>query len=246
MGFPEQERFTVEDLAGRWQKSSEYIAEQISSLQFTHITLVEKIGGGSLLTRHLYFDKATWKKDYGKQIEDLQKKAERNAKEHYERVLAGAKASRNKHIKLLEKRIKTDLRTVHVSKTSYKIGPDEVANLWEPWPPRHEWRRKEEHVQVYITRSAVESFERKHAIQQKGKTERAEKADRDPLLDLSAVISNRWYFTFEAARFLGMQQKYLQNDLIPNGKLPAKRVGKRYVILGEEIRNYAKKYSPKS
>jgi len=59
MGFPEPERFTINDLAKRWKKSDFQVEELIRAYKFKHVIL-ESIVGGLPLTVHRYFDRALW------------------------------------------------------------------------------------------------------------------------------------------------------------------------------------------
>ena len=99
---------------------------------------------------------------------------------------------------------------------------------------------------LYIPLMSVKAFERKHGIQLETNAQEVTKQDRSPAPELSAVGSDKWYRTYHAAHFLGVRQKYLQNDLIPNKKLTAEKRGGRYFILGKEIMKYAARFPPKS
>ena len=68
MAFPEQERFTTEDLAKRWSRTVNEIDELLRTMQFSHIILTGEVVGGASLTRHLYFDLNAWVRRYGKEL----------------------------------------------------------------------------------------------------------------------------------------------------------------------------------
>lgn len=200
MALPEQERFTVEDVAAIWKKSPAYVDELLRTRQFTHIIIVGELIGGLPLTRHLYFDRAHWIKDFGDKIAS--------------------------------------------DDTAYNIGPNEVANLWNPFPSQNEWKRPKDSVQVYIPRLAVEAFERKHGLQREANVHTEEKIDKDSIPDVSQIDPLKWYTTSRTARLLGVTQKHLQNRLIR--KLRAEKTGGRWRIQGQKIHEYRKEHSPDS
>lgn len=174
MGFPEQERFTAEDVARRWEKSPAYIDELIRTLQFTHIIVVGELIGDSPLTRHLYFDRALWIEDYGKK---LQRDPAIRLKELEESI--------EHHTKYQEKLGLTfdpsTLRRTHaedIGPTYCYIGQDEIANFWNPSPPRNEWKQPKEPVQVYIPLLAVEAFEKKHSLNGQANLEQRKAPER--------------------------------------------------------------------
>jgi hypothetical protein len=65
-----------------------------------------------------------------------------------------------------------------------------------------------------------------------------EKKDRGPIPDVSAIRPEHLYPTNQVARLLGVTQKYVQNDLIPNGTLRAEKIRSRYFVKGQTIRDY--------
>jgi hypothetical protein len=65
----------------------------------------------------------------------------------------------------------------------------------------------------------------------------SEKRDKR-IPDISEILPDKLYHTNQVARFLGVSQKYVQNDLIPHGKLRAGKMGSRYVVKGQTIRDY--------
>lgn len=75
---------------------------------------------------------------------------------------------------------------------------------------------------------------------------KVEKPDKDPLPHPSEIQPHKYYSTSQAARFLGMNQKYLQNELIPNKQLAAQKRGTRLYILGEDILKYFRQYGSDS
>jgi hypothetical protein len=241
VGFPEQERFTLADVAIRLDKRVSYVKDMVRTLQFTHIIVVGELIGGSSLTRHLYFDRALWTQGWGK---PERRKIERKEQKR-NKIFADHHAKAWKETFGTEAPFEPILKTAReecVYRTFYNIGPNEVANLWCPYPPQEEWTRPKGHVQVYIPRSAVEAFKQKHGLPEEAKTNTEKKKDRSPAPDLSTIMPMQWYATRLAARYLGMTEKYLQNDLIPSGKLKAQKRGRRNEVQGQEILNYAKKY----
>lgn len=69
------------------------------------------------------------------------------------------------------------------------------------------------------------------------------KQDKDPLPSLSEIQPHKYYPTSQAAKFLGVSLKYLQNELVPEKKLAAQKRGGRHYILGEEILKYIRQYA---
>lgn len=61
---------------------------------------------------------------------------------------------------------------------------------------------------------------------------------RDPIPDTSEILPEKLYSTNQVARLLGVAQKYVQNDLIPNGTLKAEKIGWRHFVKGQTIREY--------
>lgn len=59
MGLPDQELFTVQEVATRWGKSESYVEEQLRKREFKYVILECELAGSPLI-RHLYFDKALW------------------------------------------------------------------------------------------------------------------------------------------------------------------------------------------
>jgi len=231
MALPEQERFTVEDVAAIWKKSPAYVDELLRTRQFTHIIIVGELIGGLPLTRHLYFDRAHWIKDFGNKIA--------SDRAHQDQVL--------EELEKAGKKIKRDREPPFEEKdrdTAYNIGPNEVANLWNPFPSQNEWKRPKDSVQVYIPRLAVEAFERKHGLQREANVHTEEKINKGSISDVSQIDPLKWYSTSHTARFLGVTQKHVQNRLIR--KLRAEKTGGRWRIQGQRIREYGKEHSPDS
>jgi hypothetical protein len=92
----------------------------------------------------------------------------------------------------------------------------------------------------------TKAFEQKHGVLNDVHARQPKKKETDPAPDLSEIEPDKWYHTHQAARFLGMNPKYLSNDLIQNGRLKAVKRGRRNVIQGKEILTYAKKYPSNS
>lgn len=241
MGLPELERFTLEQAAIRLRETVPYVEEMVRTLRFTHIIIVGELIGGSPLTRHLYFDRALWIKHFGKKMEidpagrlkELEEQIKRYEKEWKKRF--GEKFDPSTLRKAFEE---------HIGPTACNIGPNEVANLWNPFPPQNEWKRPREPVQVYIPRLAVEAFERKHGLRHEANAQKAEKIDKGPIPDASEIEPEKWYSTYHTARFLGVTQKHVQNRLID--KLRAEKTGGRWRIQGHRIRTYGKEHSQDS
>lgn len=87
-------------------------------------------------------------------------------------------------------------------------------------------------MQVYVPRSAVRAFEQKHGIA-------GERNDKSLIPDISEIQPEKWYATAQAARFLAVTHKYLQNELVY--KLSRKKVGKAWRVSGRAIREYLEK-----
>ena len=250
MALPSQEKFTLDEVAQLRGWTTNYVEELVYARKFKHIIVKGELIAGSSLTRHVYFDQALWIEHFGDKvtIDPVTRKKEYEAdvkreqayweKEYGQR----AKLHQTKHgeeIKFnpagLEKWYEQN-----VCKTFCNIGPNEVAYLWQPSFPSAKWALPEEGT-IYIPRVALEAFEKNHGLKainiNKGKNN-----DDRTAPDLSEVLPDRWYTVDQAARLLDLAPKYLRNDLIPLGKLKAEKRGKRNLIKGTEILNYAKRF----
>jgi len=256
MALPEQERFSIEEVAKRWDKEPNYVNELIRTIKFTHIIIVGEQIGSSTLTRHLYFDEATWIEHYGSRVAIDQKDQQAHLKE-CETLIARFQQKLKEEEK--QKKAAGDLHpgeTLHWDPTSlrkqyeqerhrsfYNIGPDEVANLWKPVPRQDEWTRPtEEPVEVLIPLAALRKFEQDHDLSEKTSHNEVEDYDRHAVPDLSKVDPAKWYRTNLAARFLGKDVKYLRNELIPSKKLASEKRGRNTFVSGQAILDYSKKY----
>jgi len=241
MAFPEQDRFTVKEVADRWSKTEAYVEELLRTLRFKYIIVVEEIGGAPI-TRHLYFDQSLWIKHYGNKIKEHRDKIRKDTEQCFEKVrkFDGKLA---KPPKWWLKELQDVNPKAADEEISYTIGPDEIANLWSPPFSQKEWKRPKEAREVFIPRSTVEGFERKHGFHRE--RQMAEKIDRGPMPDGSEVNPNKWYSTAQTAKLLSRAQKYVQNSLIQNGTLAgAKKRGRKgpWEIPGHAIISYLEKH----
>jgi hypothetical protein len=229
MALPEHDRFTLEDLADRWKKSIAYIDELVRTCQFSHILVIGERIGNARLTRHVYFDRATYVAHYGDKVA-----YDRGARQkEYEETVRRLQKDWKKRFGTGAQFDPTSLRQQYEERYAphYDIGPHEVASLWN----EKEWKRPGEQVRVYVPRSAVRAFEQKHGIAR-------ERNDKSPIPDISEIQSEKWYTTAQAARFLDVTHKYLQNELV--SKLSPKKVGKTWRISGRAICEYLKGVRP--
>lgn len=229
MALPEQKRFTIEDLANRWEKSPDYVDELIRTCQFGYIIVVGELIAGSPLTRHVYFDPALWKQHYEQKIKDRQDKI-RAETERYIEYFKAVKTFDGKKRRIPDwwmNKCKT------TEDRFFDIGPLEVANLADPLL----WKRPNG-AGIYIHRSVVKRFERKHDVRSEPRTGNRGEKQKGPRPDVSEIKPEKWYGTDLAAKFINRSQKYVQNNLIPNGKLNAVKNRGRQEIQGRELIRY--------
>jgi hypothetical protein len=205
MEFPEQEWFTVEDLAQRWSKSKTLIDELVRKRAFTHFKVEGERIGERFIKRHIYCYRDAWPPGYGEG-------------DHY--FIDG-------NVDEIATR-----PPIPPTKRPGQARMPKGSNLWE----------QPSGTTIFIPRAAVKTFEQKRGIQNEPNAQKGKREDKCPAPDLSEIQLDKWYTTSSAARYLDMTTKYLQNDLIPNGKLKAQKRGRRNKVQGQEILNYAKKY----
>ena len=253
MGLPEQERFTLEEVATRWGTSVPHVEEMVRTLKFKYIIVKGEIIGGSPHTRHLYFKQDLWTQYYlalPVVLPDDQKKL-KDQKKQKKLMIKQIQPSLAKLPKVpafteaAQREIDRIQKGEHEARTYHNIGPTEVAHLWQPSPSSKQWERPKEAVVIYIPRVALEAFEKEHGLLEEENTKISKRKEKSSAPDLSEIDLKKWYPTRLAAQFLRVTQKHLQNN-INNGLFVATKRGGRWEMQGRAIHNYLEKKNSES
>lgn len=246
MGLPEQERFTLQNVAERLGTDVSHVEEMVCTLKFKYIIVRGEIIAGLPQTRHVYFDQDLFRERRPKlpELRDNEKK----------KLIAQIRSlMRNQpdrtpnavFAKHAERRIDRIRKGIPEDYTYWPIGPNEVAVLWES---KH-WNRPQEEVVIYIPQVALKAFEQEYGRQKESTAEKAKKKDKSPALDPSEIRPSNWYGTAQVAKFLGKNKKYVQNNfdaIIRSRNLNARRQGRSREVQGKSLRDSMEKNDSES
>jgi hypothetical protein len=230
----QEELLPIQDVANYLEMSEAYVLAKLRLRQFQQVIIEKKTPTGAQWTAHFYFDKTLWpftdmeevvvKDSNGQAITYMEGTQRKEVRDRIVRDVSG-----NEYV------AKDDTVVCNRSENDWFYLEDPKDTKKKAWLDDAEI--------IYIPLAAVKAFQQNHGFHREVKTKNADKmAGVDPAPDLSKVVSDKWYPTSQAASFLYKSPKYLRNDLIPNKKLIAEKRGGRYLVSGQEILNYAKKY----
>jgi hypothetical protein len=234
MELPPQQEFTLENVAHSLKTSVAHVEEMVSTGVFKHII----VKGENI--RHFYFDQDLFRERRPK-LPDLRKE-DKDRKEAQIRWLLAKNPDRTpdkEYEREAARRIDRIRKNIPEDDTFYRIGPNEVALLWQPSQPSEKWTRPIEGI-IYIPRLALEAFEQEHGHQNESNAEKAKKKDTNPALDPSMIRPDRWYGPASVARALQLDEKYVRNHIdaiIRSRQLTAKREGVHPKVTGKSLRD---------